>query len=162
MARPPRFFLSHSMQDVPEVDKIREAVTALGVDVYLAENDPQPGAGLAKKVTDAIRASDAVVVLLTENAAASPWVQQEIGAARAVGKLIVPIVQKGVPTGVGVLGGLEWISVDFGSPAEAMATVSSALEPLVRKHVEKLQLQQDFLLALGALAVILLIAYGGK
>jgi hypothetical protein len=42
MPRAPRFFLSHSMQDVPEVDKIREAVAALGVEVYLAENDPSP------------------------------------------------------------------------------------------------------------------------
>jgi TIR domain len=162
MARPPRFFLSHSMRDVPEVDKIREAVTALGVEVYLAENDPQPGANLAKKVTDAVKASDAVLVLLTETAAASPWVQQEIGAALTAGKLIVPIVQDGVPTGMGVLGGLEWISVDFASPAEAMATVSAALEPLVRKHVQQQREQDMLLLALGAAAIILLIAYGGK
>jgi TIR domain len=132
MGRPPRFFLSHSVRDVPEVDKIREAVAALGVEVYLAENDPQPGANLAKKVTDAIKASDAVVVLLTETAASSPWVQHEIGVAQGAGKLIVPIIQDGVPTGTGLLGGLEWISVDFDSPAEAMATVTAALEPLVR------------------------------
>jgi hypothetical protein len=161
MPRAPRFFLSHSMQDVPEVDKIREAVAALGVEVYLAENDPKPGVNLAAKVTDAIKASDAVVVLLTETAAASPWVQQEIGAAKAAGKLIVPIVQEGVATGMGVLAGLEWIPVDFASPAEAMATVSTALEPLVRKHIEQ-QREREFLLALGAVAVILLIAYGGK
>jgi hypothetical protein len=50
--------------------------------------------------------------------------------------------------------------VDFGSPAEAMAIVSAALEPLVRKHVEK-QRERELLPALGAVAVILLIAYGG-
>jgi hypothetical protein len=85
-------------------------------------------------------------------------VQQEIGAARSAGKLIVPIVQDGVAAGLGVLAGIEWISVDFASPADAVATVSAALEPLVRKHVEQ-QRAQEFLLALGLVAAILLIAY---
>jgi len=162
MPRPPRFFLSHSMQDVPEVDKIREAVTALGVEVYLAENDPKPGVNLAAKVIEAIKGSDAVVVLLTETAAKSPWVQQEIGAAQAAGKLIVPIVQEGVTTGIGVLAGLEWIPVDFASPSDAMATVSAALEPLVRKHAEQQQRQQELVMAIAVVAAVLLIAYGGK
>lgn len=101
---------------------------------------------------------DAVLVLLTESAASSPWVQQEIGAARSAGKLIVPIVAEGVPAGTGVLAGIEWISVDFASPADAVATVSAALEPLVRKHFEQ-QRAQELLLALGLVAAILLIAY---
>jgi TIR domain len=158
MPRPPRFFFSHSMQDVPEVDNLRTAIAALGVEVYLAEHDPRPGAVLADKVTAAITASDAVLVLLTESAASSPWVQQEIGAARSAGKLIVPIVAAGVPAGEGVLAGIEWISVDFASPADAVATVSAALEPLVRKHFEQ-QRAQELLLALGLVAAILLIAY---
>jgi hypothetical protein len=92
-------------------------------------------------------------------------VQQEIGAAQLAGKLIVPIVQVGVPVGVGLLAGIEWIGVDLASPADAMATVSAALEPLVRKHVaeqlaqEAEQRTQELLLALGAVAIILLIAY---
>jgi hypothetical protein len=161
-----RFFFSHSMQDIPEVDNLQKSITALGVEVYLAEHDPQPGASLAAKVIAAINASDAVLVLLTESAAASPWVQQEIGAAQLAGKLIVPIVQAGVHVGMGLLAGIEWIGVDLASPANAMATVSAALEPLVRKHVaEQLaqeaeqQRSQELLLALGAVAVILLIAY---
>jgi hypothetical protein len=166
MPRAPRFFFSHSMQDIPEVDNLQKSIAALGVEVYLAEHDPQPGASLAGKVTAAIKASDAVLVLLTESAAASPWVQQEIGAAQLAGKLIVPIVQHGVPVGMGLLAGIEWIGVDLASPADAMATVSAALEPLVRKHVaEQLaqeaeqQRTQELLLALGAVAIILLIAY---
>jgi hypothetical protein len=42
-----------------------------------------------------------------------------------------------------------------------VATVSSALEPLVRRHAEK-QAQQEMLVALGLVALVLVIAYGSK
>lgn len=164
MVRAPRFFLSHSMLDASEVEKLHETIAGLGVSVYLAENDPQPGVNLAAKVLAEIRASDAVVVLLAEGGASSPWVQQEIGAAMAEGKLVVPIVQAGIDVKMAGLAGLEYISVDFASPGDAAATVSAALEPLVRKHAEQQarQEQQEMLVALGLVALVLVIAYSSK
>jgi hypothetical protein len=149
MVRTPRFFLSHSMLDASEVEKLRETIAGLGVSVYLAENDPQPGVNLAAKVLAEIKASDAVVVLLAEGGASSPWVQQEIGAAMAAGKLIVPIVQAGI---------------DVASPGDATVTVSSALAPLVRRHAEEQarQERQEMLVALGLVALVLVIAYSSK
>jgi hypothetical protein len=161
MARTPRFFLSHSMLDASDVEKLHETITGLGVSVYLAENDPQPGVNLAGKVIAEIKASDAVVVLLAQGGASSPWVQQEIGAAMAAGKLVVPIVQEGIDVKMAGLAGLEYIPVDFASPGDAAATVSSALEPLVRRHAEK-QAQQEMLIALGLVALVLVIAYSSK
>jgi hypothetical protein len=164
MVKAPRFFLSHSMLEISEVEKLRETIAGLGVSVYLAENDPQPGVNLAAKVLGEIKASDAVIVLLAAGGASSPWVQQEIGAAMAAGKLVVPIVQTGIDVKMAGLAGLEYIQVDFASPGDAAMTVSSALEPLVRKHSEKQarQEQQDMLIALGLVAVVLLIAYSSK
>jgi len=164
MASPLRFFLSHSMLDASEVEKLQETIVGLGVSVYLAENDPQPGVNLAAKVLAEIKASDAVIVLLAEGGASSPWVQQEIGVAMAAGKLVVPIVQAGIDVKMAGLAGLEYISVDFASPGDAAVIVSSALEPLVRRHAEKQarQAQQDMLVALGLVALVLLIAYSSK
>jgi TIR domain len=162
MVSAPRFFLSHSMLDASEVEKLHETIAGLGVSVYLAENDPQPGVNLASKVLAEIKASDAVIVLLAEGGASSPWVQQEIGAAMAAGKLVVPIVQAGVDVKMAGLAGLEYITVDFASPGDAAMTVSSALEPLVRRHAEKQAQQQEMLVALGVVALVLLIAYSSK
>ena len=164
MVRAPRFFLSHSMLDASEVEKLRETIVGLGVSVYLAENDPQPGVNLATKVIAEIKTSDAVIVLLAEGGASSPWVQQEIGAAMAAGKLIVPVVQAGIDVKMAGLAGLECITVDFASPGEAAVTVSSALKPLVRKHAEKQarQEQQEMLIALGLVVLVLVIAYSSK
>ena len=61
-----------------------------------------------------IHGCDAMVVLLTEAGAVAPFVQQEIGVARGAGKLIVPIVQKGIdPNMLATLVGVERIEVDF-------------------------------------------------
>jgi hypothetical protein len=112
------------------------------VSLYLAEHDPQPGVSLAAKVEGAIRASDAVVALLTEAAAAAPFVQQEIGAARIAGKLIVPIVQVGVdPRALGMLAGLERIEVDLADPAAALDIVAKSLRPLVQAQAARLVLE---------------------
>ncbi|MGH6876539.1 MAG: toll/interleukin-1 receptor domain-containing protein, partial [Rhizomicrobium sp.] len=131
-----QFFLSHSMKDHVVVEMIREHIESLGVDLYLAEHDPQPGTPLAEKVIKQINACDAMVVLLTEAGAAAPFVQQEIGVARGAGKLIVPIVQKGIdPNMLAMLVGVERIDVDFPQPPLALAAVTDNLKPLVQAHV---------------------------
>jgi hypothetical protein len=156
------------MLDAPAVEKLHKTIAGLGVSVYLAENDPRPGEVVAAKVMTEIKACDAMVVLLADGGASSAWVQQEIGAAKAFDKLIVPIVQQGTDVRMGALAGLEWIEVDFASPGDAAATISAALEPLVKKHAVRIareaqaEMQQDILVALGLVALALLIAYGSK
>lgn len=74
-------FISHSSADRPRVEWIAEQARQQGVMPYLAEHDPQPGTLLSDKVRGAIRASDAMIVLLTTSSMESPYVHQEIGVA---------------------------------------------------------------------------------
>ena len=60
-------FLSHSMSDGRNVSVVQRQIEALGVDVYLAEHDPQPGTSIAARVECALRESDAAVFLITTN-----------------------------------------------------------------------------------------------
>lgn len=168
----PLFFLSHSMSDGPAVELLREHLDSLGVDLYLAEHDPQPGVSVADKVIAAIERSDAVVVLLTEAGATAPFVQQEIGAARHAAKLIVPIVEEGVDIRtLAMLSGMERIEVDFARPAKALTRLTSSLEPLIRRQAEAMrfapfqtaapgpaQIPLPVLIGLGLLVVALLFA----
>jgi TIR domain len=138
-----RFFLSHSMKDQAVVELLRQQIETLGVDLYLAEHDPRPGTPLADKVIEQIHQCEAMVVLLTEAGATAPFVQQEIGVARGSSKLIVPIVQQGINGNMlAMLTGMERIEVDFARPAEALAVVTSSLEPLVRAQLERLAAAQ--------------------
>ena len=91
---------------------------SLGVDLYLAEHDPQPGFSVADKVIAAIERSDAVVVLLTEAWSHSPrsYSRRSVQLAMPL-RLIVPIVQEGVDIRIlAMLSGLERINVDFAGP----------------------------------------------
>jgi hypothetical protein len=166
-----QFFLSHSMKDHVVVEMLRQHIEALGVGLYLAEHDPRPGTPLAEKVIKQIHGCDAMVVLLTEAGAVAPFVQQEIGVARGAGKLIVPIVQKGIdPKMLAMLVGVERIEVDFGRPSEALAIVAASLEPLIEAQVGRAAVGGDsyspgsayaipILAGLGILVLALLLVY---
>jgi hypothetical protein len=88
--------LSHSSVDATWVKWIAANAQQVGIQVYLYEHDPRPGRLVANKLQAAIRSSDALVVLLTTKTQFSPYVQQEIGAAKGLNKPVIPLVQPGV------------------------------------------------------------------
>jgi TIR domain-containing protein len=86
----------------------------LGFTVYVAIQDYQPGSRVTDKIEKELLDSDAMVVLLTRNGWATPWVQQEIGIARAGKKLILPIVDAALDHGqLGFLGEIESVPLDI-------------------------------------------------
>jgi len=129
-------FLSHATADAEHVALVSRQIEALGIDVYLAEHDPKPGTSIAHKVEEALKRCSAVVVLVTSTSVNSAYVQQEIGLARAHGKVIVPIIEKGVDRSrLGLLSEVEWLELDLSAPAEAMANVTASLQPLVLEQL---------------------------
>lgn len=122
-----RVFVSHSSRDRDWVEWIKGQVGP-GVLLYLAEHDPQPGQHLPSKVTQEIDRSDAVLVFLTENSRASSFVHQEVGYAVRAKKLVIPVVQPGLPSDVlAMLAGVEYIEFDFQAPNEGRSTLLAHL-----------------------------------
>lgn len=127
-----KVFLSHSMHDGLHVEQVQQQLEALGMKVWLAEHDPRPGTSILAKIEAALRDCDAVVFLITTNSIDSTYVQQEIGLARAHGKLLVPLVDKRVdPSRLGMLRELEWLEIDLDNPSQAFANVTKSLQPLL-------------------------------
>jgi hypothetical protein len=80
-------------------------------------------------------------VLITTTSVNSAYVQQEIGLARAHGKVIVPIIEKGVDRSqLGLLAEVEWLELDLSTPADAMAKVTASLQPLVLAQLAPAQI----------------------
>lgn len=131
-------FLSHAADDLDHVELVRGQIAALGARVYLAEHDPQPGTPLAEKVTTAIDRSDAVIVVLTSASHNSVYVQQEIGFAKARGKLIIPIIDEAIVDKIdlGMLAGLEYLPLDLARPAEAMRNITPQVQALVMAQLQ--------------------------
>ncbi|MEX6430115.1 MULTISPECIES: toll/interleukin-1 receptor domain-containing protein [Ferrimicrobium] len=85
-------FISYSLSDADWVSHVRDQIVGAGLPAYLAVHDMQPGRDVLDKIQKAIDANAAVMVVLTKNATAPTWVQQEIGYASRGGKLVVPLV----------------------------------------------------------------------
>lgn len=137
-AQPVEVFVSHATRDERHVGIVRSQAEALGISVYLAEHDVQPGAVLADKVNEAIRRCHAVIVLITTASLNSAFVQQEIGLARAYGKPLIPMVEKGIDTRqLGILAGVEYLDLDLDPEhqAETLARMTSVLQRLVLTQI---------------------------
>jgi hypothetical protein len=125
-------FLSHAGPDIELVRKVARHARTLDVGTYLYEDDARAGAMISAKLEEAIRRSDAVIVLLTKNSQHRPSVHSEVGIARSLGKIIIPVIEVGVdPLQFVFLQGLEWIELDFEKLDEALLRVQERLKHLV-------------------------------
>ena len=171
LAPKPEFFLSHATADTAHLALVCPQIEAMGISLYLAEHDPKAGTLLSQKVIDAILRCQAVVVLITTTSLNSAFVQQEVGIAHQAGKLIVPIVEKGIDTRqLGILQGIEHIPFDLSEPAETMAKITANLQPLVVNHITAMNVSVSvtqssmdpaaafMLVGLGAILALLVIA----
>jgi hypothetical protein len=89
---PTRVFMSYSVKDAQYARKLREALEGIAGVRLSSTEDMSPGENFAAKIKDAISACDTFFVIITHESARSPWVLQELGAAWALDKTIIPIV----------------------------------------------------------------------
>jgi len=159
-------FLSHNSRDRGWTEHVAAHAAALGIKPYLAEHDVRAGHFLAEKVQAAIRRSAAVVVLISDNSVNAPYVQQEIGFALAMNKVVIPLVQPGVSGEMlAMLQGVEYIPFDFDDPEQGLAGLNVTLKRLVERqqHDRRKQRDQDeAVLVIGIAALVLIVLYYGN
>lgn len=142
-----QLFISHSGKDREWVELVRKRIEASGFHAYLAAEYDVAGIGheLSPKIQDAIKPSAAVVVVLTDNAAGSPVVREEIGFALGQGKLVVALVTPAVaqnPAALGMLNGREYIAFDIQEPQEGLVKLTDWVNLFARQKQEELQQAQ--------------------
>jgi hypothetical protein len=148
-----RVFVSHSSRDREWVEWIK-GQTGPGIELWLAEHDPQPGRLITSKVQDQLNKCHAMIAFITEASQASPYVQQEIGWALKGGKTIVPLVQIGTSQSqLAMLQGVEYVPFDFQHPEDGRVALFARLQSLKQTKAANDELQ-TVLLLLGALVVI--------
>ena len=98
---PFHLYIAHSQGDFLLADRVHRILTHMGLRAYMYEHFPHPGKPAGAAVLEAMRDSAQVAVLLTEVGAGSAWVHQELGAAIALGKPLIPIVDAGSPQAPG-------------------------------------------------------------
>jgi TIR domain-containing protein len=76
-----RVFISHSHKDNVFACHLYDDLQARGVDCWIAPKDLEIGASTRDAIEDALRLNCKLLVILTENAIKSPWVQNEVELA---------------------------------------------------------------------------------
>jgi hypothetical protein len=77
----PSVFLSHNHADKPFVRRLAADLENQGVPFWLDEAEIKVGESLIEKIRGGIDKMDYVVVVLSPNSVASPWVQREVDVA---------------------------------------------------------------------------------
>lgn len=102
-------FISHKTSQPELLVAATQRLKAAGIHVNVAEWQPYGGRPLYNgKIKEMLQSSDCLIVLMTAEAAASPDVNQELGAFWDKSKPIIPFVQHGL-TLTGVLSGVEGV-----------------------------------------------------
>jgi hypothetical protein len=90
-----RVYISHSPDDEDMAMKLSRALWRVGLESYVALYNQSPAISLAERVSFGIHNSECLVALLTKKGSSSAAVCQEIGLARGLGLLIIPLQEKG-------------------------------------------------------------------
>ena len=95
----PRVFISYASSDKATADRICSALEAAGFPCWIAPRNIEPGTDFPTAIVEAVGSAPVFVLILTENAAASPHVLSEVGHAFNGKKPIIPfrISQQALP-----------------------------------------------------------------
>ena len=115
-------FISHSNRDRDKavVGEAARIARKLGLEPYVAEDDPSLGDNLWQKILEQVRRCDGLIFLLTKDGGKSCDMREELGYARMRNAMkdgaaakIVPIVERGVDP-QGSFKGEEYWVIDLG------------------------------------------------
>ena len=90
-----KVFISHAHKDAALARKVATVLRESGLDVWDEEYEIMPGENWAEKISEALRESEAMVVLLTPEALESSNVLWEIGYAlgkESYEKRLIPVI----------------------------------------------------------------------
>lgn len=145
-------FISHSVSDLNVVYQFKYWLEVNGIGVYVADYQPQLGISLPVKIANAIKQTDCVIAILTTYGDRSAWVNQEIGYAKAAGKLVIPVIEEGVDL-KGFVADVEYVTFQSYDPAMAITNVINYLSGLKATKEQQQQLQAGFLMLFGIMAI---------
>lgn len=94
-----RVFITHTHANREQAGDLKRALRDLAVDAFVAHDDIAPTREWENEILSALKSCDALIALLSEDARASEWVDQECGLAMARDVPIIAVDIGAVPYG---------------------------------------------------------------
>ncbi len=88
----PDLFISYSSAQTEYAHRLMAGLQENGIQAWIAPESIPTGSNYLAEIPRAISSVRAIVLLLTEEAQKSRWVQKEIGSAVGAGKLLLPMI----------------------------------------------------------------------
>jgi hypothetical protein len=127
----PDVFISHSSADRQFAEFLHRHLTSEGLSVFLAPISVVPGQRWPQEILNALGASNWVLFLASQAACGSPWVLQELGAAIARQKKLVPIVWDIPPSTLpGWTGHIQAVNLAGASADQVRAQITAVAEQI--------------------------------
>ena len=165
----PNIFISYSRKDIDFARKLAGDLEKAGYDVWWDISDLRGGDDWVQTIPTAIAESQFMIVVLSPNGTASPWVQKEYTQALSLRKKIIPIMLEttSVPF---ALNTINFINFTVGHYEENYKTLLSALgytgEPpavttFINARLKENPALRKYALPIGVIAIVLIafIAY---
>jgi len=135
----PDVFLSYATQDSAVAEAVCKALEQAGVTCWIAPRDVTPGAYYADELVHAIDAARTLVLILSQNAAASPHVHREVERAISKRHPVVSfrIDRAALPAGLEYfLNTSQWLDASGGDTPRAMAKLVAAVQVAIDRPTD--------------------------
>jgi TolB-like protein/Flp pilus assembly protein TadD len=127
----PDVFISYASQDTPIADAVVAALETHGLKCWIAPRDVAPGTFYADEIVHAIDAAKAIVLILSQNAAASPHVLREVERAASKRHVVITLRTDKAPLPAGLeyfLNTSQWLDASSGETVRALPKLVSAVQ----------------------------------
>jgi toxoflavin biosynthesis protein ToxD len=126
-----RLFVSHSTQDNAWCRELVAALKAAGYDVWYDEQGLTGGAVWVETLQRELQSRDVFVIVITPEAWASPWVQEELRLALSTQRTILPVMLKQTPV-AGFLLTRQWVNAaDVDTPTGVQRVLAALGSPVI-------------------------------
>ncbi|HUQ71311.1 MAG TPA: toll/interleukin-1 receptor domain-containing protein [Planctomycetaceae bacterium] len=127
MKHHPTVFIASTPEESAWVSRFSDSLRAEGIEVWSELSAAATGAEIRQSVQAGLKRSDVVVIIVSPHSLASSSVFFEIGAALAMGKMIIPVVARGTKLSEVPVSLSERKWVVRSDPAQTAREVASAL-----------------------------------
>lgn len=136
-----KIFISHAWKDKPLVKRLEKKLQAAGVETWVDDSRTRGGDNLPKRISDALEWCNALLLVWSDAATKSPWLELEWTNAIALHKNIIPC-KKDKTQLPGILA--HKLYIDFHDVRAGIEGLLNALDiepPVEAKLIDKSQIQ---------------------